>query len=272
MAAVRRGEIREKPEEEEVLPPWTPFPGSPTLNRLRKAVLLELGPFSVLVYAVIFLNAMVLCFDSAGASDRTELVLSEVKLEHDGGSMGRTSVGEGGQCAKRGRSICNHYLMVTIYRCSGPSAYCREKSRAFALNRRFPLSDLTALGSRQFNKAFTALFVVEMTLKLGLFGPVGYFSDGYNIFDFAITWLGLVEITIQVSGREEVGPTCLFTSLSPLPLTRGAIAPRHHRTTGVRLLCGYPRSPLICLSRQSSICRMQQHSTCCCRHTVDTLV
>ncbi|CAM9215633.1 unnamed protein product, partial [Hapterophycus canaliculatus] len=128
MAAVRRGEIREKPEEEEVLPPWTPFPGSPTLNRLRKTVLLELGPFSMLVYVVIFLNAMVLCFDSAGASDRTELVLSE------------------------------------------------------------------------FNKAFTSLFVVEMTFKLGLFGPVGYFSDGYNTFDFAITWLGLVEITIQVRG------------------------------------------------------------------------
>lgn len=85
MAAVRRGEIREKVEEEEIPPRWTPFPGNPTLNRLRKTVLLELGPFSVLVYVVIFLNAMVLCFDSADASDRTELVLSEVNFEENGG-------------------------------------------------------------------------------------------------------------------------------------------------------------------------------------------
>lgn len=38
-----------------------------------------------------------------------------------------------------------------------------------------------------------------MVLKLGLFGPFGYFSDGYNVFDFTITWLGLIEITMQVS-------------------------------------------------------------------------
>lgn len=57
----------------------------------------------------------------------------------------------------------------------------------------------------QFNEAFTSLFVVEMTIKIGLLGPVGYFSDGFNIFDFTITLLGLVEITIKVGlgGTEE---------------------------------------------------------------------
>eukprot|EP00903_Cladosiphon_okamuranus_P008160 g7859.t1 len=126
MAAVRRGEIREEPEEEEPLPPWTPFPANATLNRLRKAVVAELGPFSIFVYVVIFLNALVLCLDSATASERTERVLSA------------------------------------------------------------------------FNEAFTSLFVVEMAIKMGLLGPVGYFNDGYNIFDFTITLLGLIEITIQV--------------------------------------------------------------------------
>lgn len=53
------------------------------MNRLRKAILLDLGLFSIIVYVVIFLNAMVLCLDSAHASDRRERVLSYVR----GGSL-----------------------------------------------------------------------------------------------------------------------------------------------------------------------------------------
>lgn len=49
------------------------------MNRLRKAILLELGIFSIVVYVIIFLNAMVLCLDSADASDRRERVLSYVR-------------------------------------------------------------------------------------------------------------------------------------------------------------------------------------------------
>ncbi|CAM9483745.1 unnamed protein product, partial [Ectocarpus fasciculatus] len=128
LAAVQRGEVREKPEEEAPLPRWTPFPANSTMNRLRKAILLELGLFSIVVYVIIFLNAMVLCLDSADASDRRERVLS------------------------------------------------------------------------YFHEAFTSLFVMEMAIKMGLLGPIGYFKDGYNIFDFAITWLGLVEITLQLGG------------------------------------------------------------------------
>lgn len=65
--------------------------------------------------------------------------------------------------------------------------------------------NLVVLSFVQFNEAFTSLFVVEMTIKIGLLGPVGYFSDGFNIFDFTITLLGLVEITIKVGlgGTEE---------------------------------------------------------------------
>ncbi|CAB1107987.1 unnamed protein product [Ectocarpus sp. CCAP 1310/34] len=83
LAAVQRGEVREKPEEEAPLPRWTPFPANSTMNRLRKAILLDLGLFSIIVYVVIFLNAMVLCLDSAHASDRRERVLSYVR----GGSL-----------------------------------------------------------------------------------------------------------------------------------------------------------------------------------------
>lgn len=57
---------------------------------------------------------------------------------------------------------------------------------------------LTTVPFPQFNEAFTGLFVVEMVIKLGVLGPHTYFTDGYNVFDFAITWLGLVEIAIQV--------------------------------------------------------------------------
>lgn len=79
MAAIRRGHVRQQPEEEPLPPPWTPFPRNPLANRLRKAVLLELGPFSIFIYAVIFLNALVLCLDHKGASDRTERALSGVR-------------------------------------------------------------------------------------------------------------------------------------------------------------------------------------------------
>lgn len=50
----------------------------------------------------------------------------------------------------------------------------------------------------QLNKAFTVFFVLEMTIKLSLLGPVAYFMDGGNLFDFSITCLGLIEITVKV--------------------------------------------------------------------------
>ena len=55
-----------------------------------------------------------------------------------------------------------------------------------------------ALFTPQINKAFTVMFVIETTFKLGLLGPIGYFTDGYNVFDFVITLLNLVESTMEV--------------------------------------------------------------------------
>lgn len=48
------------------------------------------------------------------------------------------------------------------------------------------------------NVVLTAVFVMEMLLKLGLMGPIGYFRDGYNVFDFIITCLGLLEMIVKV--------------------------------------------------------------------------
>ena len=59
----------------------------------------------------------------------------------------------------------------------------------------------------KFNEAFTSLFVVELAIKMGLLGPVGYFSDGFNVFDFIITLLGLIETTIEVRCKGFGGAT-----------------------------------------------------------------
>lgn len=50
------------------------------MNRLRKAITLELGPFAIVVYVAIFLNALVLCLDHAESSAQTERVLAGVRI------------------------------------------------------------------------------------------------------------------------------------------------------------------------------------------------
>lgn len=68
----------QKQEEEPRLPPGTPFPDSSLANRLRKSIQLELGPLSILVYTVTFINALVLCLNRADAEESTTVVLSQV--------------------------------------------------------------------------------------------------------------------------------------------------------------------------------------------------
>ncbi|CAM9804675.1 unnamed protein product, partial [Choristocarpus tenellus] len=53
-------------------------------------------------------------------------------------------------------------------------------------------------GGPQINVGFTTVFVGEITVKLCLLGPLQYFMDPYNLFDFVVTWLGIIEITVQV--------------------------------------------------------------------------
>lgn len=80
MAAVRRGHIIQLPEDEVRPPPWTPFQHYGLGNNLRAAVTDELAPFSILVYCVILMNALVLCLHHAHASDETEHALSAVRF------------------------------------------------------------------------------------------------------------------------------------------------------------------------------------------------
>lgn len=51
---------------------------------------------------------------------------------------------------------------------------------------------------RQLNYIFSVFFVLEVVLKLAVMGPVEYSRDGYNVFDFAVTCLGLIEMIVEV--------------------------------------------------------------------------
>lgn len=65
----------------------------------------------------------------------------------------------------------------------------------------------------QLNETFTALFFLEMLIKLGLLGPHAYMRDGYNVFDFVVTWLGLIEITVQVGQSRLYRDTILVNTI-----------------------------------------------------------
>jgi len=47
------------------------------------------------------------------------------------------------------------------------------------------------------NKIFEAIFFSEALIKIVLYGPVGYFGDKYNVFDFVISMLGFVDLVAQ---------------------------------------------------------------------------
>lgn len=61
-----------------------------------------------------------------------------------------------------------------------------------------------------------------MVIKLGLLGPHNYLRDRYNVFDFAITWVGLIEITVQVGNFDFAAN---FGVLSGRPFTEYRVAP-----------------------------------------------
>mmetsp|Transcript_29320 Transcript_29320/g.38551 ORF Transcript_29320/g.38551 Transcript_29320/m.38551 type:complete len:2569 (+) Transcript_29320:180-7886(+) len=50
------------------------------------------------------------------------------------------------------------------------------------------------------NLVFTVIFAVEAGIKLLVYGPIGYFFDPFNLFDFVVTLLGLLELFISVFG------------------------------------------------------------------------
>lgn len=52
------------------------------------------------------------------------------------------------------------------------------------------------------NYFFCFAFAAEMFIKLARSGPRGYFSSGWNIFDFAVTWASLIDLGLDVYGHD----------------------------------------------------------------------
>lgn len=44
---------------------------------------------------------------------------------------------------------------------------------------------------------FLAVYVVEAILKLTALGPVKYFHDAWNTFDFIVTAVGVIELGLE---------------------------------------------------------------------------
>ncbi|XP_069795826.1 voltage-dependent L-type calcium channel subunit alpha-1D-like isoform X14 [Narcine bancroftii] len=54
------------------------------------------------------------------------------------------------------------------------------------------------------NMIFTAVFTVEMVLKLIAFKPMGYFSDAWNVFDFLIVIGSIIDVVLgEIDNSEE---------------------------------------------------------------------
>ena len=50
------------------------------------------------------------------------------------------------------------------------------------------------------NMVFTGFFLAELIIKLVGHGPVEYFSDSFNCFDFTIVLLSVVETALLIAG------------------------------------------------------------------------
>lgn len=47
------------------------------------------------------------------------------------------------------------------------------------------------------SQIFVLIFVIEAILKLTALGPVQYFRDGWNTFDFLVTAIGVIELGLE---------------------------------------------------------------------------
>lgn len=56
------------------------------------------------------------------------------------------------------------------------------------------------------NYFFTVVFTMEAVIKLYAFTPYGYFSEGWNIFDFVIVLLSDITLVIALAGSASIGP------------------------------------------------------------------
>lgn len=94
------------------------------------------------------------------------------------------------------RKLCTssvfEQLMVVLILCNtvvmGMEFYGTEASPGY----------VRALGD--FNMVFTGFFLAELVVKLAGHGPVEYFSDSFNCFDFTIVLLSIVETALIIAG------------------------------------------------------------------------
>lgn len=77
---------------------------------------------------------------------------------------------------------------------------------------------------------FVSVFVVEAVLKLTALGPIQYFRDAWNTFDFIVTALGVIEMLLEgiqgisVLRAFRLVSDCAFTLSKALVLFQHSIA------------------------------------------------
>ncbi len=54
------------------------------------------------------------------------------------------------------------------------------------------------------NLLFTIVFLVEAVLKLAAFGPLPYFRDPWNAFDFFVVLISIASVALDFSNTENL--------------------------------------------------------------------
>jgi WD40 repeat protein len=62
------------------------------------------------------------------------------------------------------------------------------------------------------NTTYVCIFIAEFAIKLALLGPYGYFGDGFNLVDFVLMVLGVVDLAIEsaLSGTKSLRVVRIF--------------------------------------------------------------
>jgi voltage-gated sodium channel type V alpha len=84
---------------------------------------------------------------------------------------------------------------------------------------RYPIGPLEDLIESDINIGFTAIFLIEMLIKLTGLGFKGYFREVFNIFDFIVVMLSLLDFGITIGIQSNTGGGAL-TALRGFRLLR----------------------------------------------------
>jgi len=70
------------------------------------------------------------------------------------------------------------------------------------------------------NMVFTAIYIIEMVFKLIAYGPMQYFQDGWNAFDFVLVMLSILDLSLGLVAFAEEGQPSASDLPVPAPLIR----------------------------------------------------